>query len=243
MDLMQTPPPALSARASGDVQMKEAKSGNPPSGLSSDYQTFLRMLTVQMQNQDPFNPMDATELAQQLASFSSVEQQVLTNSLLEGLSSKITLSSLGQISSWLGKEVQITGPVHHSGQPVEIYAQPDPLAESAYLVVSDADGEEVARMALDSANESVIWNGKDSSGSSVADGIYQFHINNLKDGEPLKDGEAAVFVSVNEVAMRGNTPTLVLQGGIEVAADAVRAVRHSTAPLTSASTDFASGLY
>ena len=49
------------------------------SALSSDFETFLKMLTVQMENQDPLNPVDSADFAVQLATFSSVEQQVLTN--------------------------------------------------------------------------------------------------------------------------------------------------------------------
>ena len=46
------------------------------SALSSDFETFLRMLTTQLQNQDPLNPVDSADFAVQLATFSSVEQQV-----------------------------------------------------------------------------------------------------------------------------------------------------------------------
>ena len=51
--------------------------------ISSDFETFLRMLTVQMQNQDPLNPIQSSDFAVQLATFSGVEQQVRTNDLLE----------------------------------------------------------------------------------------------------------------------------------------------------------------
>jgi flagellar basal-body rod modification protein FlgD len=50
--------------------------------ISSDFETFLKMLTVQMQNQDPLNPVDSSDYATQLATFSGVEQQVQTNDLL-----------------------------------------------------------------------------------------------------------------------------------------------------------------
>ena len=53
-----------------------------PNVISSDFETFLKMLTVQMENQDPLNPTDSSEYAMQLATFSGVEQQVLTNDLL-----------------------------------------------------------------------------------------------------------------------------------------------------------------
>lgn len=54
--------------------------------LTSDFDTFLRMLTVQMQNQDPLDPVDSADYAVQLATFSGVEQQVRTNELLTELS-------------------------------------------------------------------------------------------------------------------------------------------------------------
>ena len=47
--------------------------------LSSDFETFLKMLTVQLENQDPLNPVDSADYAVQLATFSGVEQQVQTN--------------------------------------------------------------------------------------------------------------------------------------------------------------------
>lgn len=50
--------------------------------LSSDFETFLKMLTTQMENQDPLNPVDSAEFAMQLATFSGVEQQIRTNDIL-----------------------------------------------------------------------------------------------------------------------------------------------------------------
>ena len=73
------------------------------SGISSDFETFLRMLTAQMKNQDPLNPVESADFATQLATFSGVEQAVLTNDLLRGLSLQIGVSGL---ASWVGKEVR-----------------------------------------------------------------------------------------------------------------------------------------
>ena len=52
---------------------------------SSDFKSFLSLLTAQLKNQDPLAPLEATQFVEQLASFSSVEQQIETNSLLEEL--------------------------------------------------------------------------------------------------------------------------------------------------------------
>jgi flagellar basal-body rod modification protein FlgD len=70
-----------------------------------DYNSFLRLLVAQMKNQDPMNPTDSTQYLSQLASFSSVEQQVQTNAKLDQL---INSSGLNQADSLLGHTVSNT---------------------------------------------------------------------------------------------------------------------------------------
>jgi flagellar basal-body rod modification protein FlgD len=69
---------------------------------SLDYDSFLKLLIAQMKNQDPTNPMDATEQISQLATFSQVEQTIQTNSNLETL---ITGNALTNASSYIGKTI------------------------------------------------------------------------------------------------------------------------------------------
>ena len=70
------------------TQNPAAAQDNGLAKLSSDYTLFLRLLTTQMQNQDPLNPMDSADYAMQLATFSGVEQQVRSNQLLESLAAQ-----------------------------------------------------------------------------------------------------------------------------------------------------------
>ena len=69
---------------------------------ASDYETFLKMLTVQMQNQDPLNPVEASDFAAQLANFSAVEQQVLTNNLLTSIEARLAATGVSQLAGWVG---------------------------------------------------------------------------------------------------------------------------------------------
>ncbi|WP_075221120.1 flagellar hook assembly protein FlgD [Acuticoccus yangtzensis] len=74
-----------------------------PSGPSSlDYDAFLQLLVTQMQNQDPLNPMNDTEYVAQLATFSNVEQNIITN---ENLQAMLTAQSLGDAGSLIGRTV------------------------------------------------------------------------------------------------------------------------------------------
>ncbi|MCY6382375.1 flagellar hook assembly protein FlgD [Hoeflea prorocentri] len=84
-----------------------------------DYDTFLKLLVAEMQNQDPTKPMDATQYISQLASFSQVEQTIQTNQRLEQI---LAASSIGQAGSMIGRTVtshdgSITGVV----EKIELY--------------------------------------------------------------------------------------------------------------------------
>lgn len=69
---------------------------------TADYQTFLRLLVAEMQNQDPTQPMDSTEYVAQLANFSNVEQGVQMNEKLDQL---LKYSELSQAANLIGKTV------------------------------------------------------------------------------------------------------------------------------------------
>ncbi|MBU2326056.1 MAG: flagellar hook assembly protein FlgD [Alphaproteobacteria bacterium] len=69
---------------------------------SIDYDSFLKLLIAQMKNQDPTDPMDASEQIAQLATFSQVEQSIQMNSNLETL---ITGNALTNASSYIGKTI------------------------------------------------------------------------------------------------------------------------------------------
>lgn len=83
---------------------------------AGDFQTFLTMLTAQMQNQNPLEPIEASDFAAQLATFSGVEQQVQTNELLASLATQMGLADL---ASWVGRDVLSPAPVQYNGAPLQ----------------------------------------------------------------------------------------------------------------------------
>ncbi|PVB62692.1 flagellar hook assembly protein FlgD [Labrenzia sp. 011] len=93
--------------------------------LTVDYDTFLQLMMAQMQNQDPTNPMDASEQLSQLASFSQVEQAIQTNAKLETM---LMNMSFGQVDDLIGRTV--TDPNGTTGvvERVEIYSDGTLLA-------------------------------------------------------------------------------------------------------------------
>ena len=101
---MQTSPISTavsSAQTLGAAQGRE---------VTSDFEMFLRMMTTQMTNQDPLDPVDSADYAVQLATFSSVEQQVLTNDLLRLVSGQLGMSSMAQLAGWVGQDARAAVP-------------------------------------------------------------------------------------------------------------------------------------
>ncbi|QDG77431.1 flagellar hook assembly protein FlgD [Labrenzia sp. PHM005] len=87
--------------------------------LTVDYNAFLQLMMAQMQNQDPTNPMDASEQLSQLASFSQVEQTIQTNQKLETM---LTNMSFGQVDDLIGRTVTDPNGITGVVERVEVYS-------------------------------------------------------------------------------------------------------------------------
>lgn len=194
---------------------------------SSDYDTFLKMLTTQMQNQDPLNPIDSADYAVQLATFSGVEQQTKTNQLLETLASRFDLLGMSELAGWVGNEARANVPVQYSGEPVTIAPEPDTRADRAVLVVRNAAGSVVSRDELVLPARPFDWQGTDMTGAELSPGRYTLSVESHA-GETLLGTKAVEsFARIEEVRGGEGGTRLVLAGGTEVAASAVTALRSS----------------
>lgn len=196
--------------------------------IASDFQTFLKMLTTQARNQDPLNPMDSSEYAQQLATFSGVEQQVRTNSLLEALSSQLGGSGLAQFASWIGMEAKVTAPVPFDGAPLTLYPAPVAGADQAVLVTLDATGHEVARTAAPVSEDPVAWAGTDAAGQPLASGLYSFRLESYAAGQLLGATDVASYARITEVRNGDGGTAFILEGGSETTAADIAALRSAT---------------
>lgn len=215
MEIAQTP--QLSTTGPAPVAVKPK--------ISSDFDTFLRMLTAQMRNQDPLNPVESADFATQLATFSNVEQAVVTNDLLRSLSSQFGGAALADMAAWVGREARAVTPVFFDGNPITLFPDPAPQAQSGEIVVRDENGAEIQRMAVPANEEPLLWTGTAADGQPVANGVYQFSYVNLIDGQPADTTDVAVYSKVTEVRSEAGQVQLVMKGGIPVAASAVTALR------------------
>ena len=140
--------------------------------LSGNFDTFLRLLTTQLQNQDPLEPMDATKFTEQLVSYSQVEQQINTNANLESLIA-LNKSAIGANAiTYLGKTVLTGGAATalEGGAAKWRYALTSD-ANTLQLTIKDASGKTVRTM---TGNKNVgmhefTWDGKKTNGETAED--------------------------------------------------------------------------
>jgi flagellar basal-body rod modification protein FlgD len=213
-DLSPSPPAATVPPAAG-------KSG----AIGSDFETFLKMLTTQIRNQDPLNPIDSADFAVQLATFSSVEQQVLTNDLLSGLGARVATLGMGQLAGWIGFEAEVAAPVEFSGEPVSLGATVAQGADAAELVVTNAQGAIVQRVPIVAQSGPMLWEGRDSLGQLLPDGTYQVTVHSMVRGETIARHDAHLHARINEARLDGDAVLLVLESGQSVSANDVIGLR------------------
>jgi flagellar basal-body rod modification protein FlgD len=166
-------------------QQTQTQSGTDQTGLNENFDQFLRLLTTQLQNQDPLEPMDTKDFTNQLVQFSSVEQQIKTNSNLESLLSLQTLNMTALGVSFIGKEVQVQGTDFASdgASSSEIsYVLPDTAAKGTISIL-DKDGNVVYTQPseTEAGRHDFVWDGKDTEGNPVPAGTYTLKIGALTD--------------------------------------------------------------
>ena len=193
--------------------------------INSDFETFLKMLTAQMENQDPLNPLDAQDFATQLATFSGVEQQVRTNQLLTALSSQMVTASLGDMATWVGMEARLSGPVSFDGAPIDLHPTPPALSDSAELLVKDEAGNVVQRLATPLSDEPISWAGVGEDGQPLPNGRYSFTLIGYAGSEIAGETIPESFVRVAEVKAENGQAMIVTQGGASYTADSVKGLR------------------
>lgn len=193
--------------------------------ITSDFNTFLRMLTVQMQNQDPMNPIDSADYAVQLATFSGVEQQVRTNQLLADMQGKFSQLGMAEMASWIGKEARSPAPVRYDGSPVTLSPNPAAGATRAVLVVKDAQGKLVSREEIPVSAAPYQWLGAGVDGSPLPAGTYSVALESLKGETVIATTPIEHYARVIEAKGGSGGTKLVLEGGVEVLASDVTALR------------------
>jgi flagellar basal-body rod modification protein FlgD len=205
----------------------ELQGSNPRQTVTQD--EFLKLLTIQLQNQDPLNPMDNQEFTAQLATFNSLDQLINISKKLDALNAEqLTLNQL-QATTLIGKEV--------STQGNRMHLDADGTAELPYLLAADAarvvinimdsEGNVVRTLeagAQKAGEQKVPWDGKDSNGKAVEQGEYVTEVNAFDAKGKAVQATTLIKGTVSGVDLAGSEAMLTI-GGLQVPISAILSVR------------------
>lgn len=202
-----------------------AKTVSSAAKLNQNYEMFLELLTAQIKNQNPLEPLDANKFTEQLVQYSGIEQQIQMNQQLEDMKKIIATNNASTLVSYVGTNVtaESTTTELRNGQASWRFTMPK--AGTADVVIRNADGAVVHRESRELAADTFdfVWDGKTTNGTQAPAGTYQISIA----GRDADGGAIAVSTmitgTVSEVDFSGAEPMLKI-GSQRIPLSSVRAV-------------------
>lgn len=147
--------------------------------LAGNFDTFLQLLTTQLQNQDPLDPLDTNQFTQQLVEFASVEQQVDMNTNMQTLISLQQTSEATSAMQFLGSSVTLSGTsaTLASGSPAT-WSLNSPSPATAQVTITSSSGQVAytGTTSLNAGTQTYSWNGKGNNGVTWPAGQYTLAI-------------------------------------------------------------------
>jgi flagellar basal-body rod modification protein FlgD len=197
--------------------------------IASNFTTFLQLLTTQLQNQNPLDPLDTNQFTQQLVQFAQVEQQMKSNDQLATL---ISLDQAAQATTALayvgatvvvdGTTAQLNGSAHWNlnvSKPV-----------NATVTIKDATGQTAytSSFAINPGNQGFTWDGKGNDGTQWPDGNYTMTVSAVDTNKQPTAVSTEIEAVVDSVDLTQNPPLLSINGQNYTLSQVKRIVRPSS---------------
>lgn len=188
---------------------------SPLDQTAIDFNLFLKLLTTQMQNQDPLKPMDSTEYTAQLAQFTQVQQTVKQTSTLDEILAQLGAQNLAQASGFIGKTAQFDSAVAglSADRPaVWAYTASAPIT-GLTAKVTDSSGRTVATSDVaPNQSGSFTWNGRLATGQVAPEGAYSLTLTGTTETGATVPVSITTSGRVDEVMGVGGALTLGVNG-------------------------------
>ena len=222
------PPPVVSAPGTGTATGNNNAS-TQTSGIADNFQTFLTLLTTQLQNQNPLDPLDTNHFTAQLVQFAGVEQQLKMNDQLTSLVALEKSAQSTQALIYVGNTVAVDGSkANFNGAATwNINAPKD---TNATITITDSTGQTAysGSFSLKQGGSSFVWDGKGNDGTQWPPGSYTL----TATGKDSSGNTVAISTEVQGIVDSVDltaTPPLLSIGGQTYTTDQIkRVIRPST---------------
>lgn len=184
------------------------------STLAGNFQSFLTLLTTQLKNQNPLDPLDTNQFTQQLVQFAGVEQQLKTNETLSALIAVQQSAQSTQALGFVGRTAVVDGDTAKLSGGNAMWNLDIPNSGTLNVSITNSAGQTVYTgdySAQAGQNQPFSWDGKDSSGASWKDGSYKMTAT-LTDGGKTVGVATHIQGPVSAVDLTQTPPLLTING-------------------------------
>jgi flagellar basal-body rod modification protein FlgD len=194
-------------------------------GLASNFTAFLQLLTTQLKNQNPLDPLDTNQFTQQLVQFAQVEQQLKSNDQLAAL---VALQKTAQSSAaldFVGKTVVVDGATGQLANNRAVWSFSAPRPASATFNVKNATGQLVytGNYTVNPGPQEFVWDGRGTDGKQWPAGSYTMSITATDaNGQPVAISTEVQGI-VDSADLTQNPPVLTI-GGQSFSLDQIKRV-------------------
>jgi flagellar basal-body rod modification protein FlgD len=182
--------------------------------LAGNFNEFLQLLTTQLQNQNPLDPLDTNQFTQQLVEFSGVEQQINMNSQLTTLIGLQQTAQSAQAASFVGATVAVSGSTTQmvNSQATWNYSVTSPA--NATITITNSSGQTVFTQSgtVQPGQQQFAWNGIGNNGQQWPDGAYSIAITATNASGQSVGVSTQVQGVVSSVDLTQNPPVLTVGG-------------------------------
>ncbi len=235
-----------SSTSTSTSSASSSSSTSSSQSLWGDFTTFLKILTAQLENQDPLNATDTTAFTQQLVAFAGVEQQISTNDKLDTIITSINSNGITPLLGYVGQTVEANADnkiALQDGVAPFSYTLPA-KAQSATITVKDSDGNTVATMdgSTSAGVNRVAWDGSKDDGETASDGAYKIKIEaKNSNGETMTVSDIRLIGKVTGIETNSGGTTTLSVSGITLETTDVLAVYSGITTVAESSPDSSSG--
>ena len=170
-----TTPPASSSSSSA-ASSAAAANALASSQIAGNFQSFLTLLTTQLQNQNPLDPLDTNQFTQQLVEFAGVQQQINTNDSLATLVSLQQTAQSTQALGFVGKTAVVNGSTAALTNSSATWELSVPTNSTVNITIANSTGQTVYSGSYSvqaGNNQPFTWNGLGTDGAQNPDGSYK----------------------------------------------------------------------
>jgi flagellar basal-body rod modification protein FlgD len=223
-------PPTSATVTQPTSSTSDSTTGIDANTIAGNFQTFLTLLTTQLQNQNPLDPLDTNQFTEQLVQFAQVEQQLKSNDQLSTLISLQQTAQQTAALNFVGQTVGVSGATTalSNGQATWNLTVPKPATGIITITSSTGQTAYSGAYTMTAGTSPFVWDGKDSSGMQWPDGNYTITVTAQDASGQSVAIPTEIEAVVDSADLTQNPPTLSI-GGQDYTLDKIkRVVRNGT---------------